>query len=152
MYNFLMASIIATFGQNAPRYDWWCSLSVNLQGRPNHFFYTGRDAWEAEPNSEILCISNTATVKRKIEVNFESLKKGYGVYGDSKLRLTLTLWSRSTDFRFLGIINGQTDNSNLVHWQFHSEDFDLIGSVWFGTQFSAADSLTLGTLSLQPKD
>lgn len=128
---------------------WWCSINTEVVGQPNHYLLYGRDAWDGE--SQMICHKGSREFAQKILIRFQSLNGGYGANANSSLRFTLTIWSAGVPFTFKSLVNGLIDGS-FVHLQFSNSSFDLTGSVWTGQQTNAAQSLSLGTLTIQGLD
>ncbi len=128
-------------------FSWWCTITTPVEGDPEYFLVNGRDAWERK--ATMTCSSPTMEFTQTVRVRFQSFNEGYGAGHKAQLSFNLTLWAKRAPFRFYSLVSGLVDNS-LVHWQFRNEAYDLMGTVWTAGQYNARNSLTLGSLRIEP--
>lgn len=129
--------------------SWWCTIATPVDGDPQYFLVNGRDAWERK--ATMTCSTPTMEFTQTVKVRFQSFNEGYGAGHKAKLSFNLTLWTKRAPFRFYSLVSGLIDNS-LVHWQFRNESYELMGTVWMAGQYNARNSLTLGSLRIEPEE
>jgi hypothetical protein len=128
---------------------WWCTLNPQMSGNARHFLLWGRDAWDGE--TVMRCQRSGEEVLQNVAIGFFSKNSGIGANSSSIFTFNITLWTQNKPDNLIvevtgpGMVTGST-----VYYQLTQDGVDIAASAWTGFEGGVAQSLSLGTLTIQP--